>query len=348
MTSNATQQQLRNQHATGFTLIELLVTIAIISLLIALLLPAVMQAREAARRTSCKNNLKQLGLALHNYHDLFGTFPIGGRNHPGKTSILPVATSWAGPSFFAGLLPEIDQANLFNQLDLNSPGSGDTTVGVNNAKISRKRISVFLCPSSTIPEFTPIGASSLLQPSYAGISGAAPGTPAAPFTETRLAQMRPCSGFVGYLSWGGMLVPNDAVRMRDVTDGASQVMILGEFSDFVLSSTGVKREFIPAASTGWLRGTDCIGTGSNYKNAASSPNICYNLATLMHPVGKRNSPVPDGCLTTSPNRPLISSHTGGAHITLTDGSVRFVSDSSDITIIKRLATRDDGSVIEEF
>jgi prepilin-type N-terminal cleavage/methylation domain-containing protein len=86
---------------SGFTLIELLVVIAVIGILVSLLLPAVQQAREAARRVSCKNKLKQIGLAAHNYHDVFGTFPIGARSQ--RTF---------GPSWWVGLLPYIDQANI--------------------------------------------------------------------------------------------------------------------------------------------------------------------------------------------------------------------------------------------
>ena len=102
-----------NAKDRGFTLIELLVTIAIIAILIALLLPAVQQAREAARRTQCKNNLKQIGLALHNYHDVHRTFPIGARWQRG-----------VGPSWMVGLLPFIEQQNLYDRFDMDAPNNG--------------------------------------------------------------------------------------------------------------------------------------------------------------------------------------------------------------------------------
>ena len=124
----------------GFTLIELLVVIAIIAILIALLLPAVQQAREAARRTQCKNNLKQLGLAVHNYHDVFLKFP------PGYSQVrLPTSTgAFQGHSVFYSLLPYIEQANLFATFDHNVPLNNRATApGVLSGTI----INAFLCPS---------------------------------------------------------------------------------------------------------------------------------------------------------------------------------------------------------
>lgn len=331
----------------GFSLIELLVTITIIAVLVGLLLPAVMQAREAARRTGCKNNLKQLGLAFHNYHDVYDSFPIGGRNHPGKVAPIPVSISWSGPSFFAAVLPHLDQESLFRALDFDSPASGDPIQGKNTARTSGVRISSLLCPSSPLPVFANIGSSRLLQPSYAGISGAAADGADDVFAESRIAKMTSCSGFIGKLSWGGMFVANQVTRIRDATDGLSQVMIVGEFSGYVHNSSGVKLSFIPSDPTGWLRATDGIGVMSSYKNTSGSVNRCYNLATIIHPVGERNSPVPDSCFGTSPNRPLTSAHGGGVHVLIGDGSVRFISDNTDLLMLKRLATRDDGGSLTE-
>ena len=124
----------------GFTLIELLVVIAIIAILIALLLPAVQQAREAARRTQCKNNLKQLGLALHNYHDVHRCFPFG---HEGTTKSF---------SAFSMLLPYLEQANVYNQIDFNVPISH-----ANNAGPLLIELPALRCPSDMANALPSIG-----------------------------------------------------------------------------------------------------------------------------------------------------------------------------------------------
>src|SRR5437868_6781758 len=135
----------------GFTLIELLVVIAIIAVLIALLLPAVQQAREAGRRTQCKNNLKQLGLGLQNYHDVYRTFPLGSRSDPCGAS---AGTGTYGPSFWVGLTPYIDQAALYNKFSFtgaNSSYQGGAAAGTANAAAAAGiAIQSMLCPSSTV------------------------------------------------------------------------------------------------------------------------------------------------------------------------------------------------------
>jgi len=162
----------------GFTLIELLVVIAIIAILIALLLPAVQQAREAARRTQCRNKLKQLGLALHNYHDAFTTFPIG--------------TQWnANPNWRIGILPYLDQAPLYNSLNLSSGFMAHNGMGSNDI-LYDVELNAYVCPSSPFGFRNPddvtlsddsTGAFVTMLVDYVGISGATP-DPASPSRQT--------------------------------------------------------------------------------------------------------------------------------------------------------------------
>ncbi len=341
--------RLRASRSPGFTLIELLVVIAIIAVLIALLLPAVQQAREAARRTSCKNNLKQIGLALHNYHSTFDYFPIGGLNQPGKLTKPPFITStWSGVSFWVGLLPYLDQSPLYANINTSVPASGEMFFGPNGSVVNKVSIPGFLCASSTLPTPASVGAYSIMMPSYVGISGASASAPdGSIFSESRIQPFPACSTFTGEMSWGGMLLANDVTRLRDATDGTSNVAIVGEVSDFVVDSTGSNQRIDGGFPQGWVIATESVGTITKYMGVLS-PTRCFNLTTVMHPVGARQVPVPDGCHNTTPNRPLISAHVGGAHVVLGDGAVRFIGNSTDLTTVKRLCTRDDGQPIGEF
>lgn len=158
----------------GFTLIELLVVIAIIAILIALLLPAVQQAREAARRTQCKNNLKQMGLALHNYHDNYQFFPNG--------NVASSAGGW-GLSWYARILPFVDQAPLYNQLTFSGTQHGwawndptNNPEGVQNGTaFSRVTLSFVICPSSPLQAKRDAGGFNIPDAQYMGIMGATDG-----------------------------------------------------------------------------------------------------------------------------------------------------------------------------
>ena len=188
----------------GFTLIELLVVIAIIAILMSLLLPAVQQAREAARRTQCTNNLRQIGLGVHNYHDVFLTFP---QTEAGGTGTLGRASA------FASILPYLEATNIYNQYDFNR-GNSDAP---NQVAVSQ-RITTYLCPTTVFPRAVPI--------SGCDANNRAPGTYA--FSTG--------SGDPWGLALGGTAPHNGAIvhplqgvtRIRDITDGTSLTLLAGE------------------------------------------------------------------------------------------------------------------------
>ncbi len=235
----------RSTRRPAFTLIELLVVIAIIGVLVALLLPAVQSAREAANRTSCQNNLKQLGLASQEYHDAFGAFPAGwycqapqydtnGNMVSGDpncnntlipTGITPQAYMWPGVT---GLFIKMEQGNLFQELNMNLP-----TTYPDNATAIRRTISGLVCPSNrraiTVNSQTGSNANSQLGPSdYRGNQAA--GFISA--TNTNCPSMSPVATALAnpycLVYDNGMMYQNSQVNMADITDGTSTTILMGE------------------------------------------------------------------------------------------------------------------------
>ncbi len=341
-----------SKKSRGFTLIELLVVIAIIAILIALLLPAVQQAREAARRTQCKNNLKQLGLAFHNYHDVFNKFPPGAvhsavpRSGTGNTSF--------GPSFYCMLLPYVEQAPLYQSLNLSgrSPGYINESAGsagaANQAIVLAAGPMTFLrCPSSPGPVSDPTFTGRDPFAHYAGISGA---VDPVSFTETRLYD----DGVLGIISGGGMMIANQAMNLRDCTDGSSNTMHLGEMSGRLKRLDGTFSWVAPSGTVhGWLMGTRNRGVAPNLNpgNTAQGDERCFNMVSIRYSPNQvpfANQLFPGMGSNQGANNPLNSMHTGGVQILLSDGSVRFISENMNLETLKQLSTRDDGQVVGEF
>ena len=324
-----------SHRSRGFTLIELLVVIAIIAILIALLLPAVQQAREAARRTQCKNNLKQIGLALHNYHDVYGTFPIGNRNY-----LSGEGADW-GQSWWVGVLPYLDQAPLYNGFKQDIANSGYNGQA---AYLNGKTFAARLCPSSPMSQYetTPHnGTASVAVAHYTGISGVYPDPqdPARNWATTE-------GGGMGWGSSGGILYYKSRIRIRDITDGTTNTIIVGEQSDWcVETATGLNRIAIHS----WPHGMFMGSPGRGWRQ--------FNVATLRHRPGYKQAegghnafgcPTTGVCGNAGVNNPIQSAHSGGVQVLLADGSVRFVSENLDMDTWLRLGTRDDGQVIGEF
>ncbi len=333
---------MRNSRQQGFTLIELLVVIAIIAILVALLLPAVQQAREAARRSSCKNQLKQLGLALQNYHDVHSVFPIGtgfvGTNYAGDE------TGRRAP-WTVLLLPFLEQGPLYDQFEFTaqfeSIYSDPPAATTRNGMASEQRIEAFKCPSY------PGGDG--LHSNYMGVMGG--GT----------VPVWAVAGNPGRAMWNnGILFMNSRIGMRDVTDGTSNTFAIGE----------TKYQMGLNASTSWptLRfgwASTMRGGGGNVPGilaAATNASInCWkgdgHRGDTAFGAGDR-VPGAQGSLTYGGStfnatqnlqgRTFGSYHTGGAQFVFVDGSVQFISENIDLNTYQNLGIRNDGQVLGEF
>ncbi len=304
----------------GFTLIELLVVIAIIAVLIALLLPAVQQAREAARRSQCKNNMKQLGLAIHNYHETLNTLPLA------------TAGSVSKPNWRVFLLPYIDQAPLYNKLDMTS-GDFSGLTGA-NAVLCGVTVQLFTCPSTPLPtNNTAIPNNPATKNSqthrYIGISGAYPDPAGRNTTECNTA-----GSYGSTYCKNGLVVPYLITRLRDCTDGTSNTMIVAEQSGSV-NNTDLSNNYYsgwsgsggtaPPGDTHWGAGNTAVRYPINQKTSAAGADQTYTGNTILN-----------------------SYHVGGIHVLMTDGAVRFVSDNINFTTLTQIACKDDGMVVGEF
>jgi prepilin-type N-terminal cleavage/methylation domain-containing protein len=295
----------------GFTLIELLVVIAIIAILIALLLPAVQQAREAARRTQCKNNMKQLGLALHNYHDTFNILPVENPRCPNLA--VPLGNKRWG--LFPMILPQMEQSSLYNTFDFNRASWEG-----NNFQYLKKQYPAFLCPSNSLAnevveeEFFAGPTWTIAQADYAEVIG--------DYNNGTGVGQNPafgnvnCDGSVrGMIGRWGV-----SSRFRDATDGLSNTMMLGETIGAL------------CITQNW--GVQSFGTTAfpiNYLNTS----LKQNRPTQANPrwaesIGFR------------------SEHTGGCHFLLGDGTVRFLSDNVDGATYRGLASKAGNEVLGEF
>jgi prepilin-type N-terminal cleavage/methylation domain-containing protein/prepilin-type processing-associated H-X9-DG protein len=298
---------------SAFTLIELLVVIAIIAILMGLLLPAVQKVREAAARIKCTNNLKQIGLALHNYHDSMNGFPPGyadGNNNPAADATADVGPGWGWASF---LLPNLEQNNVYNQIIFGQ------TVGVN--PIGQLTLPIFLCPSDQqLPPFTVYGTNVVVaQGNYVGCNGTLETSPH-PGNNT------------------GVFLRNSRTRSADITDGLSNTIVVGE-----RSSNHSLTTWTGAVPGGLVPALMAPGPSPNdpFTQAETAQALILAHGNRTH-VPSADMPIWDADV-------FYSRHTGpGANFLFGDGSVHFLTSAINGITYENMCNKSDGNPLGDW
>lgn len=309
----------------GFTLIELLVVIAIIAILISLLLPAVQQAREAARRTQCKNSLKQIGLALHNYHDVHLTLPPGWIDQNNSTR-----ANWGWCSY---ILPMVEQGNLYKALEVGTWSLGTTLDDVSKTRFLTVPMPMFRCPSDTAPD---------TNSEHTVVS------------DNQRTMATTTSNFVavnGGADWtydaslDGTFGRNSRVRFRDMSDGTSNTIIIGERA-WVLPNANSGTDTCRAATVFGI--TADLQLGTHVQRLVMAKGL---FGINQTGIDSTTTPNVEIC-----SRSFSSRHVGGAQFLMGDGSVRFVSENiqrdqqgtNGDFVWQNLLNKADNHVIGEF
>ncbi|QDT66303.1 DUF1559 domain-containing protein [Calycomorphotria hydatis] len=346
----------------GFTLIELLVVIGIIAILIALLLPAVQQAREAARRSQCKNNLKQIGLAMHNYHDAYSTLP------PCYIRNREASDNDGHWTWSAMILPFVEQAALFQKFDVGaktaSQGLGAETVAF------QSRYEIFRCPSDTGPTIYPGSGSSLgytinLDPPSGSSQSNVPVaiTNYVVSNNNYLVRRNKATNYLNGRDGGsgggavGAFWEDSRCRFRDVTDGLSNTILVGERAYEIEGNEMLAAMLFAVRDTG-SSGSMGAGPSCQFDCPDSSTNQGLTSIAASSLGGINPAPITGS----HDNASYSSRHVGGAQFLMGDGSVHFLSENIDNsweviandgpaevdTVFERLVSIADGGTIGEF
>ena len=336
----------------GFTLIELLVVIAIIGVLVGLLLPAVQQAREAARRASCTNNLKQLGIALHNYYDANKELPMYQYDGDFKQGIRSATIgngpgtggawhSWTGHSLWSQILPQMEELSTYDAIDANVWYSHG-----NNGTVRRTTISAFRCPSDL----------AFGDRSYGGINyGGNAGSTIDAYSTTTSQR-----------AYDGAFKRRVTTRFEDILDGTSKTIMLGEFlkgdnsggtrsieRDFTNSLSIVTRDF-PSVADVETMGAACDGTAAGWHSSNAGRDWMAGIPsksvfnTVAPPNWQHYSCCTGGGYGDTCDRngiyPARSRHPGAVVVLGVDGATHTINDGIDLTTYQRLGARMDGQV----
>jgi len=304
----------------GFTLVELLVVIAIIGVLVGLLLPAVQAAREAARRMQCSNNLKQIGLGLHVYHDTFNVFPYGWDDR---------GTSWS-----AHILPQIEQGNLYQTLVFHESGLGNwTTNGGPNETAAGTYIATYRCPSMALPEhINNSGIPERVPASYRGSAGTRA-------TSDDTSSVVPGTISMESLDQDGIFYACSRTKFRDILDGTSHTIMVGESytkPDFVKDGQGMDYWYLGSPQADPCRCDGGTG-GTEFSEVAGITISPINAIVRAPLMSGRLMELSFG-----------SYHIGGAHFIKCDGSVDFLTESLNAEVYNALGSRDGGEVPTEL
>ncbi|MBX6313870.1 MAG: DUF1559 domain-containing protein [Isosphaeraceae bacterium] len=334
----------------GFTLIELLVVIAIIGVLIALLLPAVQAAREAARRAQCLNNLKQIGLAIHNYESVNGSLPMG---HLGKVRNCPFGdpcdslNCFYGHTWISYILPFLEGGAQYNSVNFHLTYRYRAQITAYSNKVA-----TLICPSDSPAETLPAGYVSTFQTSYAGVRGVTENF----YYSWGSSASAPNADRCGAIDSEGLFGTNIAYRFAEVIDGLSATLMVGEVSRFKDEPSGSNFNFgnIGGAWVGppWTGspawpGDIRISSGAFLVPRINAPPVKNGGPSCLVSTGPFYLPTlgnPPGWVTSAECLNLgqfgfRSLHPGGANFLFADGSVKFLKESINMSTYRALGTR---------